>query len=61
MLGVLANHHGLTMTLDDLALFANFLDRRPYFHSVILLFSSGELFPARLSCRVSDHRATTPR
>ena len=32
MLGILANHHGLTVTLDDLALFANFLDGRLNFH-----------------------------
>ena len=33
MFGVLADHHDLTVTLDDLALFTDFLDRRFYFHS----------------------------
>jgi len=32
MLGILANHHDLTVSLDDLALFANFFDGRLNFH-----------------------------
>ena len=32
MLRILADHHDLTMSLDDLALFANFLDGRLNFH-----------------------------
>ena len=32
MLGVLADHHDLAVTLDDLALFADFLHRRSDFH-----------------------------
>ena len=32
MLGVLADYHDFTMSLDNLALFANFLDGRLNFH-----------------------------
>ena len=32
MLGVFANHHDPTLTLDDFALFADFLNRRSDFH-----------------------------
>ena len=33
MLGVLANDHDPALALDDLALFADGLDRRPDFHA----------------------------
>ena len=32
MLRILANHHDLTVSFDDLALVANFLDGRLNFH-----------------------------
>ena len=34
MLGILADDHDATLALDDLALFANGLDRRSHFHGV---------------------------
>jgi hypothetical protein len=34
VLGVLADHHHDALALDDLALVANFLDRRPDFHAL---------------------------
>ena len=35
MLGIFADNHYVTMTLDDLALFADFLYGRLYFHSIL--------------------------
>ena len=40
MLGVLANHHDFTFSLDDLALFADLLNGRFNFHLVIIPFLS---------------------
>ena len=40
MLGVFADHHDLTVALDDLAFLAHGFDRRSYFHFVCLLSSA---------------------
>jgi hypothetical protein len=37
MAGILTDNHHIALALDDLALFANFLNRRPYFHGATLL------------------------
>ena len=34
MLRIVADHHNFSLALDDLALFADFLDRRSDFHFV---------------------------
>ncbi len=38
VLGILTDDHGLTMSLDDLALFANSFDGRLNFHYLTLSF-----------------------
>ena len=45
VLGVLADNHDATFSLDDFALFANLLDGRLYFHSCIPFLSVRLLFP----------------
>ena len=41
VLGVLADHHDLAVTLDDLALFAHLLHRRSDFHTNAFLSLRG--------------------
>lgn len=43
MLGILADHHDLAFALDNLALFADRLDRRPDFHEDSSFDSSDQL------------------
>ena len=43
VLGILADHHDLAFALDNLALFADRLDRRPDFHEDSSFDSSDQL------------------
>ena len=58
MLGVLTDHHDFPLALNDLALFANFLNRRPDFHSITSLFGApcdapaGQIIWRHLNCHL---------
>ena len=61
MLGILTNNHHFAVTLDNLALFADFLNGRFYFHSIFHLSLSKHLGGLTLSapcyptlCKVVD-------
>jgi len=43
VLGVFADYHNMSLTLDDLALFADHFNGRPYLHRWFLLFGIYDL------------------
>ena len=60
VLGILADHHDLAMALDNLALLAHGLDRRPDFHSKFLLFK-GCALERPCGARYLDLQVMRPR
>ena len=61
MLGVLANDHDAALALDDLALFADGLDRRPDFHANILLLSPRYTAGGGIGFQPLDRQVMRPR